>query len=158
MNLRTMVGAFLSYKEEMLLIHRGTHKEIAPGMWSCIGGHMESEELNNPLAACYREILEETGIGRGQIEYLTLRYITTRNTGSEIRTGYYYYGETTHRCELPKCDEGKLHWVRIMDMQEMPMSFSIKEISNHLVRNRTHDVIMLCGVNRTNNIITWVEL
>ena len=45
---------------------------------------METHELNNPLASCYREIEEETGIAQSQISGLELLYILIRRSGDEI--------------------------------------------------------------------------
>jgi len=158
MNLRLLAGAFLVYEHEVLLLHRGLHKELAPGMWSCIGGHMESNELNNPLATCYREVEEETGIPKSAIENLALRYITTRKTGNETRIVFYYFGKTSHRCCLSECNEGELSWTSLDDMPNLPMSFSVKEISNHWLKNQDSDIVMLCGINKENDAVSWVEL
>lgn len=40
---------------------RAPGRAIAPGVWSCVGGHIEPNELNNPLSTCLREVFEETG-------------------------------------------------------------------------------------------------
>jgi len=157
-NLRKMAGAFLTYKDEILLIKRGMHKKLAPGMWSCIGGHMEQEEHNNPLAACFREVEEETGISQSSIVNLSLRYITTRRIDDEIRTGYYFFGSTSHKCVLPECPEGTLHWIKISDMADLPMTFSIKSISRHWQNNQDCHNIFLCGINNENTQITWTML
>ena len=60
-------GAFLKNNDRYLLIKRSPEKEIAPNVWSCIGGHMEKEEINDPLVTCLREIEEETGITKEHI-------------------------------------------------------------------------------------------
>lgn len=158
MRTRMMVGAFLTYNGKVLLMHRGMHKELAPGMWSCVGGHMEPEEINSPADACYREVLEETGIPMEVISNLKLRYITIRNTGDEIRTGYYFMGEITHKPELLECDEGTLHWINPSDMVNLPMSFSIKEIIEHWLTNPDTESVLTCVINRDNNSAIWAEL
>lgn len=155
---RIMVSAFLSCQNKMLLIHRGLHKEIAPGLWSCIGGHMEPEEMYNPLLTCCREIEEETGITKDKIQNLELRYIATRYTGEEIRMGYYFVGETCCECALPACDEGSLHWVDKAEIPEKPMSFTIREITMHHLANPESRSIFLCGVNRENDKMSLMEM
>jgi len=142
----------------MILIQRGLHKELAPGVWSCIGGHIEREEHDNPLIACFREIEEETGIAQSSIADLSLRYITTRLIGNEVRTGYYFFGKTTHRCCLPKCIEGDLHWVKISKMINLQMTFSIKSIMTHWYKNQDSSDTLLCGINRENNNATWTTI
>jgi len=156
--LRKMAGAFLTYEDEILLIQRGLHKKLAPGMWSCVGGHIECEEHDNPLAACFREVEEETGITQSLISNLSLRYITTRKIDGEIRTGYYFFGEVKYRCALPECAEGTLHWVKIAEMPSLKMTFSIKSISTHWQNNQNDTNIFLCGINRENNKTTWTAL
>ncbi|MCL2203477.1 MAG: NUDIX domain-containing protein [Defluviitaleaceae bacterium] len=158
MKLRKMAGAFLTYGDEVLLIQRGLHKKLAPGMWSCIGGHIEQEEHDNPLVACFREIEEETGITCSSITGLSLRYITTRKIDDEIRTGYYFFGKTTHRCALPECAEGALHWVNISEIPNLQMTFSIKSVSTHWQNNPNCTNVFLCGINRENNKIIWTVL
>ena len=158
MTTRDMVGAFLIYGDKVLLMHRGLHKKLAPGMWSAIGGHIEQGELNNPLAACYREIEEETGITGDSIINLRLRYISVRNTEDEIRVVYYFFGNTTEEIILQPCDEGTLHWVDIRDIPTKPMTFSVEEITRHWLANPDSDSVYVCCVNKDNNHSTWGEL
>jgi 8-oxo-dGTP diphosphatase len=153
-----MVGAFLTYNNKVLLIHRSETKKLAPGMWSCIGGHMEPNELNSPLETCYREVEEETGISKELLSNLQLKYITIRNTGDEIRSGYYFIGSMTNDYGLSDCNEGTLHWVDLAEVSKKPMTFSIKQITTHWLSNSTDDSIYLCGINRENNKNTWVKL
>jgi 8-oxo-dGTP diphosphatase len=153
-----MTGAFLLYDNKMLLMHRTEQNKLAPGMWSCVGGHIEPDELNNPRAACLREIAEETGIREDMICDLKLRYITNRITGSELRTGYYYVGYLTCDCDLPFCDEGTLHWIELADAATRPMTFSIKCVTEHIIANLDDENIYLCGINRENDTMTWVGL
>ena len=54
--LKNYVAAFLKNKDDYLLIERAETRKFNPGFWSGIGGHIEPDEINNPLAACYREI------------------------------------------------------------------------------------------------------
>ena len=58
--LRNGVAAFLQNNGSYLLMKRAENRGIAPGVWSGVGGHIEPNEINDPLAACYREIEEET--------------------------------------------------------------------------------------------------
>jgi len=153
-----MAGAFLRCGDSVLLMHRGEHKAIAPGLWSCIGGHMEPEEINDPLEACYREIAEETGLTRRAVSKLRPRYIIVHHAGEELRVVHYFTGETARTFPMPECAEGSLHWVRMGDALEKPMSFSVKEIVAHWLAHPDDDALYLCGVNRANDHITWVRL
>ena len=131
MRTRYMAGAFLACGDKVLLIKRGMHKALAPGLWSCVGGHVEPEEMNDPDAACYREIEEETGIGRGLVEGLRLRYMTVRQVDDgEIRVGYYYVGRVVREVALPPCSEGELKWVPLVEVRNLglTMTYSVGEI------------------------------
>ena len=116
--LQNMTGAFL-YRDrdgvrEYLLMKRADDRPIAPGMWSSVGGKMEPEEINDPMAACLREIAEETGITQDKIEGLTLRYLLMRHRGNTISQSYIFFGSTDAE-PSPDClesYEGSLHWVR----------------------------------------------
>ena len=57
--LRNGVAAFLWNDGNYLLMKRADNREIAPGVWSGVGGHMRPNEINDPLSACYREIKEK---------------------------------------------------------------------------------------------------
>ncbi|HEX5826782.1 MAG TPA: NUDIX domain-containing protein [Candidatus Limnocylindrales bacterium] len=50
---------------EILLIRRAAHR-IFPGLWQCVTGGVEPGEI--VPAAAMREVLEETGLGRDEIE------------------------------------------------------------------------------------------
>lgn len=89
---------------------RGDEVKIMPGFWSGVGGHLECEEINNPRAACLREIYEETGIRENQISDLKLKYIVLRRWFDEIVINYMYFGKTI-TSHVIENDEGTLHWV-----------------------------------------------
>ena len=101
-------AAFLRRGNEYLLMKRADNRKVAPGVWSAVGGHMEYGELNDPQAACLREIEEETGITAAQIRNLTLRYVVMRRYRDVIRQTYIYFGETDAEPGVTT-DEGKLH-------------------------------------------------
>ncbi|WP_430200425.1 NUDIX domain-containing protein [Paenibacillus lautus] len=56
MKIRTMTGSFLFYNDSVLMLKRSENKKIAPGLWACIGGHVEADEYINPEISCLREI------------------------------------------------------------------------------------------------------
>jgi len=170
MNTRIMAGAFLTYQNKVLLLKRSMNKKLAPGLWSCTGGHLEHEEVENPRqlnhkAAIYREIEEETGISQNDILTLDLRYIITRvsreEENQEIHLVYYYTVKLTREFEPPFCDEGVFHWVDMNDKQnifDLPMSFSVKEIVKHWLNNPDDKNIYLVGINKDNNKSVFTEV
>ncbi len=108
--LQDTAAAFLKRDGKYLLMKRATGRKIAPNVWSCVGGHIEAEELNDPLSACLREIFEETGITREHIYNLELRYIIIRRHKDVIRQNYVYFGETD-MSEFINTEEGELYWI-----------------------------------------------
>jgi len=160
-----MVGAFFTYQNKVLLMKRNMDRALAPGMWSCIGGHLEPEELSNPrkidnISAIYREIKEEAGISHEDVVNLDLRYITVniKYAENEMRTVYYYIGKVKYEFEPPYCNEGVFHWVDIKDIIDLPMSFSVKEIVKHWVNNPENKNVYLVGINKDNNKSAFIEL
>ncbi|GIP39051.1 hypothetical protein J31TS4_23310 [Paenibacillus sp. J31TS4] len=136
---RTMTGAFLFHHEDVLMLKRSINKRMAPGLWACVGGHVEENEYHNPEISCFREILEETGISSGQVENLKLRYILIRQKKIEINHHYIFFGESSTR-NVVDCDEGELHWIQfseIMDL-EMPLIFRLMFEHYHVNRNSEH--------------------
>ena len=57
------VGAFIIHKNKVLLVYHKKHKK-----WLAIGGHIELNE--DPEEALYREIKEESGLGKSNITVL----------------------------------------------------------------------------------------
>jgi len=153
-----MSGAFLCYENEVLLMHRNPDRKIAPDMWAPVGGHIEPGEINNPLAACLREIAEETGIRAENIKNLNLRYITTRKVEDEIRFVFFFMGEVAEKYDLPACEEGVLHWIDFELLPELHMPFSTKQVVLHWRKNKDSKNICIGAINSTNDEITWSVL
>ncbi len=110
MHLRNVATAFLLNDNDVLMMKRAAHKKIAPGYWYGVGGHLEPNELNDPTAACIREVWEETKIEAAQISGFKLRYIVMRRSRTEIVINYFFFGWAETR-EITANEEGTLHWV-----------------------------------------------
>jgi len=137
---RITAGAFLSCGDKVLLMKRGMHKELGPGLWAGVGGHLDMCDIENPRAidfvnTCYREVEEETGIARTDIRNLTLRYLAVRKDGNEIRLHHHYFGELEKAIVLPVCDEGEFFWVDKDKISSLPMSTSVREAITHWINN-----------------------
>lgn len=125
-------AAFLKRDGHYLLMKRAADKAIAPGVWSGIGGKMEPYEINNPFAACLREIQEETGITQAHIQNLTLRYIVIRQAGQVIRQSYLYFGETDTKT-ITATQEGALHWIPESALLERTFTQTFEAVLRHYV-------------------------
>lgn len=137
-SVRTMTGAFLINNDDVLMLKRSKNKKIAPGLWSCIGGHVEPHEHGSPEKSCLPEIEEETGISHIEIENLTLRYILLRQKEDELNQHYIFFGDLNTRT-ISSCDEGELHWVKLSEMANLQMSLSLKLMYEHYLQNSKTD-------------------
>ena len=131
MNVRVLSGAFIIEGQDFLMMKRAENKKIAPGMWAGVGGHSEPSEINNPKAACIREIYEETGIEEKNLEKLELRYIILRRDKAEITLIYYFIGLACTRYYEDKTQEGKLYWISESELMDRPMSFEVRKMLEH---------------------------
>lgn len=153
--------AFLFNESKVLLMKRSMDKKIAPGLWSGIGGHAEPFELNNPMATCYREVYEETGIEEKDINDLNLRYITLRKceNDNEIRLSYFYFGKTD--CiDVIDTNEGELFWVEKENVLDLKMSGTIQEVVKHYFKIGYLNSQIFVGVmtESESEIINWTVL
>lgn len=159
--LRVTAGALLHDNDRYLLMKRSLKKKIAPGLWAGVGGHLEKEELNDPAAACLREIGEETGILPCEIKDLALRYIIHSMRGDEVHLQYHFFGEVNSGRELKDTEEGVLYWVKEEDMPELDMSFSIKNLVKHyneVGKHTGHIYVGTCVREDTGNYMNWAVL
>jgi len=161
---RIMAAAFLTCNDKVLMLKRGLHKKLGPGLWAGIGGHMELDDITNPreltlIETCYREVLEETGICRSDIHNLKLKYITVKKDPSEVRLHYNFMGELKTEIPLPKCDEGELHWICKNDILALPMSNTVRETVKHwLLADNPCDDVYIVAVNKAGDAATICEL
>jgi len=151
------------YEDKVLLLKRGLHKKIAPGFWAGVGGHVELSDFEDPRAldlseTCYRELVEETGIDKAEIQNLKLRYVSVRKAETEIRYIYHYFGEVATEFELPKCNEGELYWVDRARVFELPMTVSVSTPLAHWLENSEDSEIYLIAVDKENASATILEI
>jgi 8-oxo-dGTP diphosphatase len=133
MELRLMATAVLFHGDELLMMERAKTRQLSPGMWAAVGGHVEMNELNHPMDACYREIEEETGLGRSDIEDLTLRYILVRRKETEIRQQMVYVGRTCTKSVI-QTREGVLHWIPIREVFDREIPYIYRSLLEHYFR------------------------
>lgn len=139
--LRNMTSLYLVREDAILCLYRigsrvADHKFIG----SC-GGHFEKEELNDPKACILREMQEELGLSESEVDGLSLRYITHRLTGSEIRQNYYFFARLRGDRELSS-NEGTLRWIPFEEVPGLTMPVSAKHmILHYLETGRLTDCI-----------------
>ena len=102
-----LIVVFNNNLEKVLFCIRA--KEPYKGLYNFVGGKVEEDETNDEAA--YRELFEETGIGRNDIEldhFMDLNYFKYENN---IQV---FYGILKHKVTLME-EENKLEWVVIND-------------------------------------------
>ena len=157
---RLLANAFLINGDSLLLMKRSPNAVLFPGMWAPIGGHIETSEMNDPRAACFREIAEETGLGEGDLVDLSLRYVVHRRRRDEIRTQYTYFG-LTNRMDVGRTEEGELHWVQLDCALDLDVSATTRFTLEHYDRigSQTNSIYVgTVDVREGKPVIAWTVL
>ncbi|BAK35523.1 hypothetical protein MLP_25090 [Microlunatus phosphovorus NM-1] len=103
MNLRSarqMTSIFLIRADRMLLLYRVGSSAVRDS-WVGIGGHVDPDEIREPTQAALRELEEEVGLSPDQIRDLTLRYVSLRDNGEELRITYYFTATSHQMSPIP---------------------------------------------------------
>ena len=97
---------------EIVLLQRASWKAFAPGLFTGIGGAIETGE--NALEAAHRELAEETGLTG-----LTLHEFARCIIREQQKILHYYWA---HYCgpALPACTEGQLEWSAVDPLVDKP--------------------------------------
>lgn len=129
--LRNMTSIYLTQNGKWLLLYRIGSRVVAPS-WCGIGGHFETQELNDPRACMLRELGEEVGLSEKDLEDCRLRYVTLRLKNGEIRQNYYFFARLKPGAILPaRCGEGTLEWVPEEQVLDREMPYTAKTVLEH---------------------------
>lgn len=155
--LQSISTAFLKNNNSHLLMKRAPDRQLAPGLWSGVGGKLEPCEYCDPYMACLREIEEETSIKPEYIKNLELRYIIIRRSGDIIRQNYIYIGETS-KTAFTDTAEGKLHWKKEEDFADLEFTETFGAMLQHYFNTPDPHGRVVVGVAGNNNgsfSMTW---
>ncbi|WMJ85516.1 NUDIX domain-containing protein [Anaerocolumna sp. MB42-C2] len=158
--LRNMATAYLMSGSEILLMKRAAGRKLAPGLWAGVGGHLEPEELNNPMEACLREIYEETGITQEQLTDIKLKYIVLRRYKDEIRIQYIYFGQSRTK-KVINTEEGELFWINRDKLFERVFTATNKIVLQHYMEfeDETKDVLVgTVSAKDDSPVMNWCPL
>ena len=153
--LRNMTSLYLVKDDAILCLYRIGSRVASNKYIGSAGGHFEARELNDPRACVLREMGEELGLNESDIEGLSLRYITHRLTGGEIRQNYYFFARLKEDCSLSST-EGKLRWVPFDEVPELEMPVSAKHMILHYLKEGRFTDQLYCGATEeagTNFVI-----
>ena len=147
--LRNMTSVYLVRENEVLCLYRMGSRVANNKYIGSAGGHFEPEELNDPKACVLREMREELNLSETDVEGLTLRYITHRLTGGEIRQNYYFFGSL--KVDRPlESTEGILRWIPFEDVPALEMPVSAKHMILHYLREGRFTDRIYCGITEEN--------
>ncbi|MCM3711116.1 NUDIX domain-containing protein [Sporosarcina luteola] len=146
--MRIMSGAYLLCGNKILMLKRSGERELAANLWTGIGGHVEANEHNSPEESCVREVFEETGIERKDIEQLKLRYILMRRSKDEIRQHYIYIGNTK-KMDVINSDEGTLHWIDLSKVLHLEMPMTVNHMLKHFFENPNSQSVFVGSINQS---------
>lgn len=147
--LRNMTSVYLTGEKGILCLYRIGSRVVSNRYIGSAGGHFEPAELNDPRACVLREMGEELGLTEADVEGLTLRYITHRLMGGEIRQNYYFFGKLKEDRELSST-EGTLRWVQDAEFPGLPMPVSAKHMILHYLKEGRYTDHIYCGVTEEN--------
>lgn len=100
-----------------LMLHRIKKKnDLNQDKWVGIGGKFEDKE--SPEECNFRETFEETGLILNTVKYCGI--VTFVSDVWETEYMHIFYSNDFSG-EVKECDEGKLEWVKISDIYNLPI-------------------------------------
>ena len=137
-------AAIFNRAGELLIQQRQPFKKGWGGLWDLsMGGAVSAGETS--AQALVRELQEELGLAETDLEGLTLRYVTHRLMGGEIRQNYYFFGRLKTDRELSST-EGNLRWVPFEEVQNLEMPVSAKHMILHYLAEGRFTEELYCGI------------
>lgn len=150
--LRNMTAIYISRGEEMLMLYRVGSWVVAPS-WCGIGGHFEVDELNDPKACVLRELQEEAGLREGDLENLTMRYVTLRLKNGEIRQNYYFFAELRENVSVNlTSNEGRLQWISFDQIMDREMPFTAYYMLQHYLTVGRYTDQLYAGITTEDGV------
>ncbi len=153
MKLRNMTSIYLLRGDEILLLYRIGSRVIGNCYTGTAGGHFEPDELNDPRKCVLRELWEETGLQEKDLEGMSLRYVSLKVAGQEIRQNYYYFARLSQDHPELTSNEGRLQWVKLSDVLNYEMPYTAKFMMEHYVRTGIHTDLLYGGVATEEGVV-----
>lgn len=149
---RNMTSLILRDGDRYLLLYRQGGR-VADGQWvGAAGGHFEKDELNDARACVLRELNEELSLDETALEGLSLRYITLRNKGGEIRVNYYYFASLREPMAELKSNEGQLRWFNKEEIAALEMPYSFRYVMRHYLAKGQYDSALYGGITAQDGV------
>ena len=147
MNLRNMTSLYITGEKGVLCLYRMGSRVANNKYIGSAGGHFEPEELNDPKACVLRELNEELGLTEGDLDGMTLRYITLRRMAGEVRQNYYFFARLKEERELTST-EGRLEWVPRDRVPQLEMPVTAKHMLLHYLQEGQFTDLLYGGITQ----------
>lgn len=154
--LRNMTSLYLVREDAILCLYRIGSKVVSNRYIGSAGGHFEKEELNDPKACVLRELQEELSLTENDLTGLSLRYITHRLMGGEIRQNYYFFASLKESRDLHS-NEGQLRWVPFEEVPKLYMPVSASHMILHYLQEGRFTDCIYAGITEETGT-TFVPL
>lgn len=142
--LRNMTSLYFYREDGLVCLYRMGSRVANNKYVGACGGHFEENELSSPEQCVLREMEEELGLMPSDISDLTLRYVTLRYMGHEIRQNYYFFARLTGERVLHS-SEGVLHFFTWEELRSIDMPVSARHMMDHFLKEGRFTDYLYCG-------------
>ena len=143
--LRNMTSLFFLEENGLWCLFRQGSRVANNKYVGACGGHFEESELSSPESCVLREMEEELGLSAGDVENLTLRYVTVRYMGTEIRQNYYFFARLKTQRSLSST-EGQLQFFSWEKLADIDMPVSARHMMDHYLQVGRFDEHLYAGI------------
>jgi 8-oxo-dGTP diphosphatase len=140
-----MTSLFFVREDGLLCLYRIGSRVANHRYVGACGGHFEESELCSPEKCVLREMREELGLSTDDIGDLTLRYMTVRYMGHEIRQNYYFFARLKCQRELTS-SEGILRFFTWEELKTVHMPVSARHMMDHYLEVGRFDEYRYAGI------------
>jgi 8-oxo-dGTP diphosphatase len=130
---------FLRHKDHFLLLQRNPDKQFAPGRWTGLGGHVETNEYSQLRSAALREVQEEAGILPQEIgDFVLRRALLVSRPFQPFRVLLYFTG-VLNQIVTPICPEGSLSWKQAAEFHRLDIIETTRAVLELLIHDMDSD-------------------
>ncbi|MBE5762053.1 MAG: NUDIX domain-containing protein [Clostridiales bacterium] len=145
--LRSMTSLYILDGEEIFLLSRKGSRVVEDDSYTgTAGGHFENDELNDAEKCVIRELFEELGLKRDDLENFSMRYVTLRLFGGEIRQNYYFFADLKRGVQMPLSNEGRIEKFALSDILVLKMPYTAKFVLEHFINIGRFDKNVYGGI------------
>ncbi len=131
--------SLLRHNDQLLLLQRSPDKSFAPGKWTGLGGHVETNEYHRLRISALREVQEESGILPEEIrDFVLRRALFVHRPSQPFRVVLYFTGVLSQMV-TPACPEGSLSWKQAAEFHSLDVIDTTRPILDLLIADMDRD-------------------